>query len=168
MSVRCVRTLGAALAACCAVEFTYRLTSTGWSEGRLEDRHASVTVTASYLNDALGVFLQAIAALLDGAQHARCSWVQEPGESRWLFYRASSEVRLRLLGFRDAESPEPDDRGRLVFETAVPLRELAEAVASGAQKVLDDYGEDGYLELWAAEPFPVGHLQRIQAHLASE
>ena len=37
----------------------------------------------------------------------------------------------------------PDDRGRVVFETTAPLRELANAVACGAQMVLDEYGKAG-------------------------
>ena len=148
------------------MEFSYRLTGAGWSEGRLSDGHSSVTLTASHLGDALGVLLNAVSALLEGAQQARCSWVQEPGESRWILDRAGSQVRLRVLAFHDAEFPEPDDRGRVVFETTAPLGELADAVARGAQEVLGEYGEDGYLELWREHAFPVSPLELIQAHLA--
>ena len=77
-------------------------------------------------------------------------------------------MRLRVLAFHDAELPEPDDQGRVVFKTTAPLRELANAVACGAQRVLDEYGEDGYLELWREHPSPVGHLELIQAHLADK
>ena len=73
-----------------------------------------------------------------------------------------------MLAFHDAEFPEPDDRGRVMFESTVPLREMAEAVAGGAQEVLDDYGEDGYRALWVEFPFPVSHLELIQAHLAAD
>ena len=148
------------------MEFTYRLTGAGWSEARLADGSSSVTLAASYVGDALGGLLKAVAALLEGAQHARCSWAQEPGESRWIFDRAGSEVRLLVLAFHHAEFPEPDDTGRAVFESAGSLREMAEAIAGGAQEVLDEYGEDGYLEVWGEHPFPVGQLELIQAHLA--
>ncbi len=148
------------------MEFSYRLTGTGWSEGRLSDEHASATLTASYLGDTLGGLLKAVSALLQGTQQARCSWVQEPGESRWIFDRAGAQVRLRVLAFHDAEFPEPDDRGRVVFETTAPLLELANAVARGAQRVLDEYGKDGYRELWSAHPFPCGQLDLIQTYLA--
>lgn len=149
------------------MEFTYRLTGTGWSEARLEDRSSSATITASYLEDALGDLLEAVGVLLEGAQEARCSWAEEPGEYRWLFDRADSDVRLRVLAFRDLYSPESDDRGHVVFETKTPLREMAEAVADGAQRVLDEYGEAEYQRRWVEHPFPIGHLELIRAHLAA-
>lgn len=45
---------------------------------------------------------------------------EEPGEYRWILERDGTEKRLRVLGFRDAESPEPDEKGALVFETRLP------------------------------------------------
>ena len=111
------------------MEFGYRLTGTGWSEARLGDGPCSVRITASYLGDALGELLEAVGVLLEGAEQARCSWAEEPGEYRWIFDRAGSDVRLR---------------------------------------VLDEYGEDEYLRLWAQNPFPLRHLELIQAHLAAE
>lgn len=150
------------------VEFGYRLTGTGWSEARLTDGPSSVTITASYLGDAIGELLEAVGVLLDGAEQARCSWAEEPGEYRWIFDRAGSDVRLRVLAFPDDDPLEPDDRGQVVFESTAPLREIADAIARGAQNVLDEYGEDEYLRRWVQHPFPVGHLELIQAHLAAE
>jgi len=168
MSVRFARTSGTPLAGCCAVDFAYRLTGTGWSEARLADGRSSVTITASYLGDALGELLEAIGVLLGGGEQARCSWEEEPGEDRWLFDRAGSDVRLRVLAFPDGDPLESDDRGQVIFESTVPLREIASAIASGAQTVLDEHGQDGYLRRWVEHPFPVGHLRMIQANLAAE
>ena len=149
------------------MEFKYRLTGTGWAEARVADGASSATITASYLEDALGELLETIAYLLEGAEKARCSWQEEPGEYRWIFERADAEVRLRVLEFSDNYSPDPDDRGTVVFETRAPLRGVAEAVAQGAQRVLDAYGEDEYLRRWVDHQFPVAHLQQIQARLAT-
>jgi hypothetical protein len=149
------------------VEFSFRLTGPGWSEARLADSSNSATITASYLGDALGDLLEAVGLLLEGADQARCSWQEEPGEYRWLFERTASDVRLRVLAFRDQMAEEPDDQGEVVFEAHTPLREMAEAIADGAQSVLDEYGEDEYLRRWIQHPFPVGHLELIRAYLAA-
>ena len=150
------------------MEFGYRLTGTGWSEARLGDGPCSVRITASYLGDALGELLEAVGVLLEGAEQARCSWAEEPGEYRWIFDRAGSDVRLRVLALPDDDPRKPDDRGQVVFDSTAPLREIADAIADGAQKVLDEYGEDEYLRLWAQHPFPLRHLELIQAHLTGE
>jgi hypothetical protein len=150
-----------------AVEFTYRLTGTGWAEARIADGSSSATMTASYLEDALGVLLEAVGVLLEGADEARCSWQEEPGEYRWVFERAGTDVRLRVLAFRDVYSREPDDEGVVVFETRQALTEMAAVIADGGQAVLDELGEDEYLRRWVDFPFPLGHLQMIQAQLAT-
>jgi hypothetical protein len=96
---------------------------------------------------------------------ARCSWEKEPGEYRWFFDRADSGIRLRVLTFRDL-SLESDDRGTVVFEASTPIREMVEAIADGAQNVLNKYGEDEYLRRSVEHPFPTGHLELIRAYLA--
>jgi len=168
MSVCFARPSGTPLAGCGVVEFAYRLTGTGWSEARLADGPSSVMITASYLGDALGELLEAVGVLLEGAEQARCSWAEEPGEYRWTFDRAGSDVRLRVLAFPRDDPLEPDDRGQVVFESTAPLREVADAIASGAQTVLDEHGEDEYLRRWVQHQFPVRRLELIRAHLAGE
>lgn len=148
------------------MEFTYRLTGPGWSEARLADGSNAVTITASYLGDALGELLEALGLLLEGADQARCSWEEEPGEYRWLFQRSDAGVWLRVLAFPDQYAEEPDERGEVLFETRAPLREIVEAIADGAEKVLERYGEDEYLRRWVEHPFPIGHLQLIRSYLA--
>jgi hypothetical protein len=129
---------------------------------------SSATITASYLEDALGVLLEAVGVVLEGADEARCSWEEEPGEYRWIFERAGSDVHLRVLAFRDVYTRDPDGEGVVVFETRQPLREMATAVADGAQAVLDEYGADEYRRRWVDFPFPLGHLEVIRAHLGAE
>jgi hypothetical protein len=170
VSGMCVRfTLGSinALAVSAAVEFTYRLTGTGWAEARIADGTSSATITASYLGDALCDLLEAVGVLLEGAEEARCSWEEEPGEYRWIFERTGSDVGVRVLALSDNFPREPDERGVVVFETRTPLREVARAVVEGAQKALDHYGEEEYLRRWVDHPFPVGYLELIQTRLAS-
>lgn len=149
------------------MEFTYRLTGTGWAEATLSAESSSATITASYLNDALGVLLEAVGLVLEGADQARCSWEKEPGEYRWIFERGDPDVHLRVLAFRDVHSRAPDEDGVAVFETTQPVRKMAAAIADGAQAVLDEYGEQEYVRRWVESPFPVRHLEMIRAHLAT-
>jgi hypothetical protein len=150
-----------------SVEFTYRLTGAGWAEARVSDGSFSATIPASYLEDALGVLLEAVGAVLKGAQEARCSWEVEPGEFRWIFERARSDARLRVLAFAEAYPREPDDEGVVVFESRQTLRDMAVAIADGAQAVLDEHGADDYARRWVEHPFPLGHLEMIRVQLAA-
>lgn len=159
------------------MEFEYRLTGAGWAEARIADGITEAVITASYLSDALGDLLQAVGRLLEGAAEARCSWEEEPGEYRWIFLRAGNDVTLKILAFDDmwgwpaeeggvaVPSPEPDERGELQFSTTQPLAVLARAIADGAQAILDEYGEAGYLAEWIDAPFPAPALALIRQHL---
>ena len=42
---------------------------------------------------------------------------------------------------------------------------MASAIADGLSRVLDQYGEDGYRELWIEHPFPTETLRLVQGLL---
>lgn len=151
------------------MNFAYRLTGTGWAEARITDEHGAATLMASYVSDALGDLLRAVRAMLSGADAARFSWEEEPGEYRWIFSRVNAQVHLRILFFRHSDNvSHPDENGLVVFETDQPLDALATAIADGAQAVRESYGEAGYLNQWAEHPFPVDHLAAIRELLNTQ
>jgi hypothetical protein len=167
-----------------AVEFSYRLTGTGWAEARLADQDSSAGMKVSYVGDALGQLLEAVGRLLEGAPEARLSWDEEPGEYRWIFQATrnppaavgdgelasdprGTEVHLRVLSFENIHRREPDAHGALLFETRQLLATVATAIAQGAQAVLDEYGEEEYLLRWIWHPFPAGQLTRIRERLSA-
>lgn len=63
----------------------------------MSDDARSVTLTASCLSNALGDLLDAVERLLSGATEVRCSWSQEPGESRWVFRVSRGAIDLQIL-----------------------------------------------------------------------
>ena len=124
------------------------------------------TPTASYLSDALGDLIRAVRALLEGAENARASWEEEPGEYRWVFQRSGSEVRIRLLDFADVHDQAPDEDGEVLLDATCALRDLGLAVATGAQGVLDELGTAGYLARWELHPFPTDDLAALEQLVA--
>lgn len=150
------------------VEFSFRLTGTGWAEGRIAIANSVATPTASYLSDALGDLIRAVRSLLEGAEEARASWEVEPGEYRWVFQRSGSEVRTRLLAFPDVYAHAADAEGEPLIDVTCLLLDLARAVASGAQRVLDEFGLDGYDQRWVEHAFPSGDLIAVERLLRPE
>ena len=148
------------------MQFFYRLVGTGWAEARLANGTSETTVTASYLSDALGLLLEAVGTLLEGADEARCSWDEEPGEYRWIFGRSGESVHLRVLAFPELWGRRPDAEGSLVFEVQERLLEIATAIADGASDVLGRHGEEGYLATWVDAPFPSAHLELLRRQIA--
>jgi hypothetical protein len=144
------------------VEFSFRLTGTGWAEGRIAVGDSFATPTASYLSDALGDLIRAVRGLLEGANEARASWEEEPGEYRWVFQRDESEVRIRLIAFRDIYDHAPDEDGQALLDGTCTVRDLGVAVASAAQRVLDEVGPAGYQERWVEHPFPTDDLAALE------
>jgi hypothetical protein len=146
------------------IDFSYRLIGSGWAEARIADETSSVEMTASYLTDALGDLLSALAALNRGDSHSeRFSWDEEPAEHRWILRRDGDEVDLSILWFHDIYKPQPDEAGRLIFATRQPLAELVRAVSAAAAHLLEEVGEDGYRERWVEHAFPTAALAELSS-----
>ena len=136
-----------------AIELSYRLVGTGWSEASLTLGDREVRLTASYISDALGDLLEAVRRLSEVAEVVRVSWEEEPGEYRWLLQREGSGVDIRILTFGDFEDHEADDMGQEMIQGRVTLDALVRVVAAAARDVLETHGESGYKERWDQHPF---------------
>jgi hypothetical protein len=160
------------------IAFSYRLTGVGWAEAELAAGSQTIHLTASYLSNALDDLLKAIEEVLDGSPHSEACWAEEPGQFRWDFERGASELQVRIFveeGTR-REWPEPgweapagahtNDTEEGVefsaFSASAPVAAVAQAIADGAGRVLEQEGELGYWEEWLEARFPVDRLWRIQ------
>jgi hypothetical protein len=75
-----------------SIEFRYHLTGVGWSECTLIVDDAHVTVTASYLSDALRSLISAVCRVLEGIAEATATFDEEPGEFRWRLFRVGDDL----------------------------------------------------------------------------
>src|SRR5216684_621253 len=141
------------------VEINYNLVGTGWAECTLRVGEAQVTVTASYLSDALDDLASAIAALLRGYPRPTASFDEEPGEYRWIFEPLpAGQVRIRILDFKQLWGNRPDEEGTQIFEAECRQRTLAGAMVSALQKLEQKHGIAGYREEWVEHDFPMDRL----------
>jgi hypothetical protein len=84
------------------VRFEYHLVGHGWSDAALQIGSNSISLTASYLSDALGDLVSAVAAVAEGAPAVKTSFVEEPGEFVWTFDSVNdSDVQVRIAWFND-------------------------------------------------------------------
>ena len=150
------------------LSFDYRLTGAGWSECRITRGPHGVTITASYLSDALGQLAAAVLLMQLGSQAARVSFDEEPGEYRWGFDRVVAPdrqpqgIQLRIWRFDDLWAGLPDDKGELQFEQIVELDDLLAATVEMLGNVLNTYGLDGYHERWIEHEFPKALLDQLR------
>jgi hypothetical protein len=145
------------------VDISYNLTGTGWAECTLRVDDASVTVTASYLSDALGDLASAATAFLRGHPRPTASFTEEPGEYRWILEPLSGgRVRIRILEFTQMWGRRPDEDGKQIFQAECRLRTFAGALVSELQRVEQVYGTAGYRETWVQHDFPADRLAELQ------
>jgi hypothetical protein len=147
-----------------SMDFSYRLIGSGWAEARIADETSSVAIAASYLTDALGDLLSALASLKRGdSDSERFSWDGEPAEYRWILRANGDGVDVSILWFHDISKPQHDEAGRAVFATHQPLAELVRAVSAGAARLFEEVGEDGYRERWVEHAFPTTALAELSS-----
>lgn len=127
----------------------------------IEDREHSAQFWPSPLSDPLRDLVRATVSLLRGAEQARVSWQDEPGEWRWLLSREADRLSIRILRFRQTFSREPDERGMPVFETACRLADFAGQVKSQLQELLDHSDPADYLQRWR-RPFPLADYDALR------
>lgn len=145
-----------------AISVQYNLTGAGWSECIVEIDDQQAHLTASYLSDALADLLDAVTAVVRGANEATASFTEEPGEYRWRFRRVSQcRLYVCILWFDQIFSDRADGEGKIILEAECRLQTFAGAVLSASQQVLATHGLDGYRERWVNHDFP----RKLQAKL---
>src|SRR5262245_5924463 len=128
-----------------SVEISYQLVGLGWSECTVQVDDAKVTVTASYLSDALADLVSAVSAALRGHPRPTASVEEEPGEFRWIFEPTpDGKVLIRILEFKELWAQRPDEEGKEIFSARCGLRTFAGALLSELQRIERDEGLDGY------------------------
>lgn len=143
-----------------AFHIHYRLDGHGWATCDVSIGEKKVTVTASYLSDALGQLAAGTLMLRLGAPSVRISFDEEPGEFRWGFdwHRlpdgSVNHLRVRIWMFNDWQTFLPDDRGEVLLDEIVAQEVLYLEVLRTLDDVLVTYGEAGYKDQWDLYAFP--------------
>ncbi|MEM6990090.1 MAG: hypothetical protein AAF721_06325 [Myxococcota bacterium] len=142
------------------VSIGYYVVASGWGLCVLAAPGQATTVSCSYLEDALGDLVDLARAALDSGE-GRCSFVEEPGEYRWIF----GSLGLRVLWFPEQYGTRPDREGESLFEVACTCLELARAILRCASDVEQRYGRANYMSLWREHPFPGERLDKLRLRL---
>ena len=122
-----------------------------------------MTVTASYLSDALRSLISAVCRVLEGIAEATAAFDEEPGEFRLRLFRIDDElVRVLILQFEDLWSDKPDSDGKPIFDVQCRLRTFAGAVYDGCKRLLAEHGHAGYKEKWHEHDFPVSEFEELK------
>jgi len=138
----------------------YRLDGLGWATCDVSHGEKKVTVTASYLSDALGQLAAGTLLLRLGGPYVRVSFEEEPGAHRWGFDWHQSptgdivHVRVRIWRFDESRRHLPDDEGLVVFDGVIRVEQFYRGVLRMLDDVLATYGEAQYEEQWYRYPFP--------------
>jgi hypothetical protein len=144
----------------------YRLSGTGWAECTLSDESSSCELTASYLSDALHNLVTAATAVLCGFSQTTFRFDEEPGEYRWIISSPRiNEIQIEIREFDQLWGDQPNESGRLLFQTVCLPETFARAVAKAAEKLLEKHGEVGYRDQWAEHPFPAKQLAVLHDQL---
>jgi hypothetical protein len=148
------------------VAFSFELMGAGSAVCVLAVGGQKITLYPSYLSDALGPLLGAVARVLDDQDESHAAFTDEPGEDRWWFRRVwPDQLRVQVLRFNETFSSEPDELGTVTFDAVCPLPDFASAVCRAAERVLSDHGREGYLKEWRNHEFPADQLARLRALL---
>lgn len=148
------------------VTFEYRLTGFRWSEAAIQIGRSGASLSASYLDDALGDLVRAAVDIAQGATSARISWAEEPGEYRWVLTRNDDQLDVRVLWFDELWGSDPDERGKEGLAATCTVRAFLLAVAAGAERVRDDVGTESYRAQWIENDFPSRELNHLRELLA--
>lgn len=139
----------------------WQLGQAGWAVCRIADEKSEVRLHLGYCTDALRDLLAETASVIAGRSvTTRFSFDAEPTEYRWLLRAWSDGIEVCI--YRFSEFGDPDGSGVLWWRSYQPRLRLASAFADAAERVLDVYGEEGYLRRWMAHQFPVNELRALR------
>ena len=138
------------------ISFSFQLTGSGWAVAELNDEKSSARIPASYLCDALRDLVAAVESVFS-AESAECFWQEEPGEVHWKFQRRGDRVTVAVFWNKE----------KALFDSEDDLLHFGSQVTVALQKLLDEWGVDGYSKKWGY-PFPVEAHHGLEQAMALE
>lgn len=148
------------------LSITYILTGTGWARCTIDTAETTVTLTASYLSDALGSLVVSGIAVLSGLGTCTFGFDEEPGECRWVITAVPHMIQIDVLEFEELWGWRPNSEGKLLFTFKCPRLVFAKAVHAAALAVLEQHGVDGYQEQRVLARFPERQVALLEALIA--
>ncbi len=143
----------------------YQLVGTGWAKCTIASGGVNCEVTASYLSDALGNLVLCAVSMLSGITSVSFEFDEEPGAYRWnVCLSGPTEVTLSIVSYYGLWG-RSDSEGKPIFSVTCPLLEFGKAVQAAATGVLATHGLAGYMENWAAQPFPSKMLELLNEYV---
>ena len=145
-----------------SLRIDFKLTGAGWAECTIADGEKFCTITASYLSDAFGDLVLSAVTLLHWFNAVSFSFLEEPGEFRWVFTATrENQIELKIFGFDDDPNNPANDEVNPLFRTVCTRQAFGNAVLDAANHLLEEHGEAGYLEKWIEYPFPTERLNEL-------
>lgn len=150
------------------VTFRIKNLEHGWLDASLGDETHEIHVIASYIIDSPGDLVRATLSLVEGAASADCSWLNEPGEYRFLLSRALDSLEITVLQFEDWHPRKQDSEGQEIFRSTISQARWVRQILSEFQHLLDEHGEEGYQQRWSQQfSFPAKELMALRIWLRS-
>jgi hypothetical protein len=145
------------------IVLNYSLTGSGWAQCEIQIGEEKVTVTASYLTDALKHLIEALIHVsTKSLTEARTSFDEEPGEYRWVLTSDDQgTVHVKILEFQGLWSNDADSLGKQIFSATCTATELLNAAHSMCNELLEKDGLAGYEKKWANASFPIELYRRL-------
>ncbi|MEN9604973.1 MAG: hypothetical protein RJB39_658 [Candidatus Parcubacteria bacterium] len=136
------------------LKINYKLTGKGWAKCEVQADNKIVNISASYISDALGMLVQAVLLVLADTKVIKTSFVEEPGEYRWIFTPTDNGVQVQILEFDDVWTHDPDSLGKEIFIYQSTKEELKKAMVDCLDQILKDMTLEEYNKKWGLHEFP--------------
>lgn len=151
--------------------FTYRLWGTGWATMMVAEGDVSREMTISYIGPDINDLLWAAGDLLAGRKMEReVKFEGEESDHHWKLKRVGDDVVVRILSVIEIEWDEASDedpvKDRWEHEFTMPARHFGRQVLFAFDRMIDEFGEEGYRKKWLREMLGQGRVDEARRLVA--
>lgn len=146
------------------LSISYKLVGSGWAECDIFVDGKTVTITASYLGDAFGEITRATLEIAKGAKLQYAIFPEEPGEFRWkLVRKRGKDLEVEILWFEEWNFfRKEDEKGKRILEFECSIEQFVRRIVICLSEVLNNYGVEGYKEMWVEHGFPMKDYEELR------
>lgn len=139
----------------------------GWLDMSLQKEDQETVINASFLSDAVSDFVMAVVLMCEGSSERTLIWMNEPGETKWIFNRTEQEVFVKVIySLYNERTMVKDDE--VLFQANVSLIRLGREVLRAMNRLKLEYPGSNYQSVWHQDYlFPENTIQRLSESIMS-